>query len=299
MYLPMRFWGTSAGGTIPAPFCRCRVCENARKVGGKEIRLRSAFRIDKKIMIDIGEDFAAQAARLNDDLYDTEHFLFTHPHEDHFNYMMFWLRYVASDRPPEKPISVYFVGNSFDIVDKLLYSTPLIINKDAEYMSEKNVKFIKLDFLKWYKINDIEVMALKAHHSTAVCENGANYLIKLKNGKIMYYALDSGYYLDETFEVLKNFKLDILVGECTFPEEHIKDENGRYFCPVHMDLTSCVDTLDKLYTIGTVDEKTQIYLSHIEAKGLCHSELEEYFSKLERNYSVKIAYDGLSIDEDY
>lgn len=66
-----------------------------------------------------------------------------------------------------------------------------------------------------------------------------------------------------------------------------------------MDLTSCVDTLDRLYALGTVDEKTEIYLSHIEAKGLCHSELEEYFSKLERNYSVKIAYDGLSIDEDY
>ena len=48
MYLPMRFWGTSAGGAIPSPFCRCEVCENARKVGGKEIRLRSAFRIDKK-----------------------------------------------------------------------------------------------------------------------------------------------------------------------------------------------------------------------------------------------------------
>jgi len=63
MYMPMRFWGTSAGGSIPAAFCKCSVCENARIKGGKEVRLRSAFRIDKKIMIDIGQDFVAQAIR--------------------------------------------------------------------------------------------------------------------------------------------------------------------------------------------------------------------------------------------
>ena len=32
----MRFMGTGAGEGVPTPFCRCRVCEHARKVGGKE-----------------------------------------------------------------------------------------------------------------------------------------------------------------------------------------------------------------------------------------------------------------------
>lgn len=299
MYLPMRFWGTSAGGAIPSPFCRCEVCENARKVGGKEIRLRSAFRIDKKIMIDIGGDFIAQAIRLNDDLYDIEHFLFTHPHEDHFNYLMFWLRNNAALKHPEKPMNVYFTGDSYNILDKFLYSTPVIIDKDADYLSEKNVKFVKLEFGKWYKIDNIEIMPLKGKHGTTVTENAANYLVKLKNGKLMYYALDSGYYHEETFDILKNYKLDILIGECTFPRENPKRPDGEYACPVHMDLISCVDTLDRLFENGTIDEKTDIYLTHIEAKGLNHAELEEYFAKLDRKYSAKIAYDGLSIDEQY
>ena len=299
MYLPMRFWGTGAGGAIPTPFCKCEVCENARKVGGKEIRLRSAFRIDKKIMIDIGGDCVAQAIRLNDDLYDVEHFLFTHPHEDHFNYLMFWLRYNAACKHSEKPMNVYFVGDSYNIVDKFLYSTPLIVDKDAGYMSDKNVKFVKLDFGKRYKINDIEVMPLKAKHGTTVTENGANYLVKLKNGKMMYYALDSGYYLEETFDILKDYKLDILIGECTFPVERPKRADGEYECPVHMDLTSCVDTLDRLFASGTIDENTEIYLSHIEGRVHNHAQLEEYFSKLDRKYSVTVAYDGLSVDETY
>lgn len=299
MYQPLRFWGTSAGGAIPTPFCKCKVCENARKVGGKEVRLRSAFRIDKKIMIDIGEDFVAQAINLEDDLYDVEHFLFTHPHTDHFNYKMFWLRKIAAEKSPEHPVNVYFVDDSFDIIDKFLFSTPMLINKDAEFLNEKNVKFIKLDYYKWYKINDIEVMALKGHHNTGVSKVSANYLIKLKDERLMYYALDSGYYLEETFEALKKFKLDILVGECTFPEKIPKNENGEYWCDVHMDLTSCEDTLDKLYENGTIDDNTKVYLSHIEAKGLNHKELEEYFSSLNKKYSINIAYDGLSIDENY
>ncbi len=294
MFKPMRFWGTSAGGSIPAPFCKCDVCENARKVGGKEVRLRSAFRIDEKIMLDIGEDYVAQAIRLEDDLASVEHFLFTHTHGDHFNNTMFWLRYVASAMPPKKPINVYFADKAYDILKR----PPLVEFKDAEYMSEKNVKFIKLEFNKWYKIENIEIMPLRGHHHTRVEDNSANYLIKLKNGKLMYYALDSGYYLDETFEILKNYKLDILVGECTFPEE-LSEHGKEPWCDVHMDLISCTDTLDKLYENGTIDENTDVYLSHIEAKGLNHNGLEKYFSSLGRKYKTKIAYDGLSIDEKY
>ena len=70
MYKPLRFWGTSGGTGVPSPFCKCPVCENARNVGGKEFRSRSAFRIDKKVMIDIGEDYVSTAAKLQDELYE-------------------------------------------------------------------------------------------------------------------------------------------------------------------------------------------------------------------------------------
>ena len=45
--LIMQFLGTGAAEGIPSPFCRCRVCENARKVKGKEILLRKAYKEPK------------------------------------------------------------------------------------------------------------------------------------------------------------------------------------------------------------------------------------------------------------
>ena len=290
MYKPMRFWGTSAGGSIPVPFCKCPVCENARIKGGKEIRLRSAFRIDKKIMIDIGQDFVAQAIRLEDDLSDVEHFLITHTHGDHFNPAMFWLRSVSAAQPPQNIINVYLTDDAFDCVEKFMVDEPTYHTNSEKYYENRKVVFKKLEFYNTYKINNIEVTPLKGAHHTSNEKNSANFLIKLADGKMMYYALDSGYYLGETFDYLKSIKLDILVGECTFPEVDSSDA-----CPVHMDVTSCIKTLDMLYLNNTIDWKTQIYLSHIEAKGMNHEQLENFFDNLDRNYCVKIAYDGLSI----
>ena len=242
-------------------------------------------------MLDIGEDFSAQAIRLGEDLSEVEHFLITHTHGDHFNTTMFWLRTVTAE-PQENNIYVYLTEDAFDYVEKFMQGVPSYISENEKYYESYKVIFKKLEFYRTYKINDIEVTPLKGAHGTENEKNAANFLITLKDGQVMYYALDSGYYLDETFERLKNVHLDILVGECTFPEV-----NSRYACPVHMDITSCVATLDKLYDNGTIDENTRVYLSHIEAKGLNHEELEKYFGKLDRNYSVSIAYDGLSIEK--
>ena len=279
MYKPMRFWGTSGGAGVPSPFCRCFVCENARKVGGKEIRHRSAFRIDKKVMIDTGADFVTQAARFQDDLFDIEHILITHTHGDHFNERIMWSRVVGA-KMPETTMTIYFVDDAHKIVDRL----PI----------EGNVRFEKLEFGKTYNISGMEVTPLRGVHNTAIEKNSANYLIKLADGRIMYYGVDSGYYLDETFEFLKNYKLDIFITECTYPRERPIEES----VPSHMDLSRCVENLDTLYENGTIDESTKIFATHIDCKGKNHAQLEEYFANLDRGYKVIVAYDGMSIDED-
>ena len=53
----MKFLGTGAGEGIPNPFCTCRICEYARKHGGKDIRTRSSFMLDRHTIIDMGADF--------------------------------------------------------------------------------------------------------------------------------------------------------------------------------------------------------------------------------------------------
>ena len=130
MYKPLRFWGTSGGTGVPSPFCKCPVCENARNVGGKEFRSRSAFRIDKKVMLDIGEDYVSTAAKLQDDLYDVEHFLFTHTHSDHFNWRFFWSRRIGANMPTT-PVNVYFAEEAYDYICEK-YSWDTVARKTLE-----------------------------------------------------------------------------------------------------------------------------------------------------------------------
>ena len=279
MYKPMRFWGTSGGTGVPSPFCKCSVCENARHVGGKEIRHRSAFRIDKKVMIDTGEDFVVQAARFQDDLADIEHFLITHTHGDHFNKKVIWSRRVGA-LMPTTILNLYFVDEAYNITETL----------------EKDPKVVchKLEFGKTYKISDMEVTPLKGIHSTNIEKYSANYLIKFADGRLMYYGVDTGYYIDETFDFLKKYNLNIFISECTYPRERPIEES----ISTHMDVSRCVENMDKLYENGTIDKDTTIYVTHIDCRGMNHAQLEEYFDKLDRGYKVNVAYDGLSIDED-
>lgn len=277
MYKPLRFWGTSGGTGVPSPFCKCDVCENARLIGGKEFRSRSAFRINKKVMIDIGEDYVSTAAKLQDELYDVEHFLFTHTHSDHFNSRFFWSRRVGA-KMPEHPVNVYFADEAFDYIFE-------------KYGAIDNVFIKKLEFGKTYKICDMEITPLKGMHSTEFEKFSANYLVKLHDGRLLYYGVDSGYYIDETFDILKNYKIDIFISECTYPRERPIEESVAN----HMDLSRCVENFDKLYENGTIDKDTKIYITHIDCRGKNHSQLEEYFANLEREYKVIVAYDGLSV----
>ena len=273
----LRFWGTSGGTGVPSPFCRCAVCENARKVGGKEFRSRSAFRINDKIMIDIGADYVSTAAKLNDDLYDVEHFLFTHTHSDHFNDRLFWSRRIGANMP-KHPVNIYFSEESYDYIL-------------TTYGSEVNANFIKLEYGKKYHIDNVDIIPLRGMHSTDNEKYSANYLVKLEDGRMLYYGVDSGYYIDETFEFLKNYKLDIFISECTYPRERPIEES----VPNHMDLSRFVENADKLFENGTIDADTLIYATHIDCRGLNHAQLEDYFVNLNRKYKVNVAYDGLSI----
>ena len=44
----IQFLGTAAAEGIPALFCKCRVCQNALAVRGKEIKTRSQAIVDGK-----------------------------------------------------------------------------------------------------------------------------------------------------------------------------------------------------------------------------------------------------------
>jgi phosphoribosyl 1,2-cyclic phosphate phosphodiesterase len=208
--------------------------------------------------------------------------LFTHTHSDHFFRETPLFRTFAEERKHTAVLNMYFSPEAYTLAEKL-YSG------EAPCYSEDFIRLHRLDYYNSYTISDYTVVPLKGRHTTADESVSANYLIYLPEGKTMYYALDSGYFYEETFEYLQDKHLDVLVLECTYPIEHKGEQN-------HMDLTTVCATLDELYRRHTIDADTTVYLSHICGYGKTHSEIEQYWENKNTPCKIIVAYDGLTID---
>ena len=253
----MQFLGTGAGEGVPTPFCRCAVCENARKVKGKEIRLRSCFRLSEQVLIDFGPDILAACAHQGVDLYEVSHILVTHTHSDHFQLSNLFLKPMIT-RSNKQKLHLYFTGDSIDILkaaDGLRFD-----GKDdffTEFL-EQHVVITQLTFWEPGTVGDYQVTPIKGSHHAHYEKNSANYLLGLPDGRQMLYALDTGYYSDETLEFLRGKQLDLLVIEATFGSA---DRGDRPYS--HLDVRSVNYLLDVLYQQGTLSAATKVYLSHI------------------------------------
>ena len=287
----MKFYGTSAAQGTPSPFCRCEGCENARKTGGKEIRRRSMFRLSEHISLDLGAD-ASQLAIEFGDFYALQHVLVTHTHEDHLAHMMMNIRNMSTVITPE-PLNFYFTDKAYDIVDFYRNSAPIIKGRTAELEERGIVAFHRLEFGQSYKIDDITVKPFKGNHKGNMKENCANYLIDLPCGKRLFYGLDTGWYLDETFAALENAQIDIFIGECTFG---LKADRERH-PDNHMDAASDMLLFDELIARRAVTPQTKVYLTHINHFS-SHADLEAFFAVAKTPFDspVTIAYDGMELD---
>ncbi len=54
--MKLQYLGTAAAEAIPAIWCNCEVCQNARKMRGKDIRTRSQVLINEDLMVDFPPD---------------------------------------------------------------------------------------------------------------------------------------------------------------------------------------------------------------------------------------------------
>ena len=78
------FLGTAAAEGYPGIFCNCANCNEARALGGQNLRFRSALLVNDDLLIDFGPDLLASAQRFNRNLSLVTTGLVTHAHPDHF-----------------------------------------------------------------------------------------------------------------------------------------------------------------------------------------------------------------------
>ncbi len=273
------YLGTAAAEGIPGLFCKCRFCENARKSGGKEIRLRSGAVIDGRLMIDFSPDIYISSQRAGISLAEIGDIVFTHSHPDHCN---------AYDLRNRGRGYCYFNGQE----EKLhTYGNEAVGDKITLALKGNFERYgVDFTFIKpfvQYSIGGYTVTPLTVAHAD---ENAYIYLIE-DGKKRMLYGNDTGIFPDETFEYLKGKYCNLVSLDCTMGYQD--KECG------HMGFSANLKVKQKLLDNKTADEKTVFVCHHFSHNGLCAPDVDltyDRFSQMVNPHGFVISYDGMKIE---
>ncbi len=267
------FLGTAAAEGWPGIFCECEYCEKARELKSKNIRTRSSIIIDRKYKVDLPPDTYWHTVKYGLNLSKIEHLFITHSHADHFDFseLYFYFEPFAHFKNKERYLNIYGNKNVFEIISNLI-------------KEKKNGQFIiphLLEVFKKYEAGDMEFYPVLADHEPK--ETSLNFIFKYKNRTILH-GYDTGWYPDNTWEFIKDFKFDIVIMDCT---------NGILdFEKYHLGIKGVIKVKEKLLKYGCLKEKFRFVATHFSHNGkLLYSELEKIFKK----EKIEVAYDGKKI----
>jgi phosphoribosyl 1,2-cyclic phosphate phosphodiesterase len=285
------FLGTGAAEGIPAVYCRCPYCARVRERGGRDLRTRSALRIGERYQIDFNADTASQIQQEKLDLFALEHILITHTHDDHFQFEEIVKKSLALVKN-ENPLHVYLSVPAKLYFDSIVHVFTAQLEDEADEATFWACYPVHaLQFFERYSIGELEVETVKGSHAAeGEKQYSLNYLIRLPDGRRLLYAVDTGYYLEETWKFLRGRHVEILIMDCTEAgrtqgeERPFAHHNGRSF----------LGTLERMRSIGFIDGDTRIFATHIQPhQGLFHEEIQRFFDQ--SPFAVTVAYDGLRI----
>ena len=248
--------------------------------------------LDERTMIDMSADYFSQAITQNVSFAKVEHLLLTHMHDDHLNPMFFWERSVR-DGEGYSPLNVYCSDEAESYFPEFYFAAKGVGSPDFV----KDVTIHPLQRGRTYSIGDYTVTPLHGRHATDFEKTSTNYLLE-KNSKKLYYALDSGYFLDETFDALAGQQLDLMIMECTrayYDPQTMQPRSVHSMKAGHNDLALCIKTLDRLLEIGGITPNTRIILTHISAFEVTHEEFCNLVTHLDKPYRLEVAYDGMEV----
>lgn len=277
--MKLKFLGTGSCEGVPALFCKCKGCVTARERGGKNIRTRSQAVVDNKILIDFPADTYMHMINGNVDLVNIHTILLTHAHEDHL---------VPSELRMRDSNKFCYGGE--ECQDLVVYSSSASgkvltdnLGDETAYKSHRVKNKVVVPFIP-LEIEGYTIIPIKASHAFEL--DSYNYIIK-KDGKSLLYAVDTGYFLDETWEYLENNEkcFDTVVLESSF-----LDAPG---VKTHMGIPDNIKVRERLLEKGLANENTKFYLTHMSHY---RSPLQEETENRVRPLGFNVAYDNLEVE---
>ena len=267
--------GTAAAEAMPAVFCNCEVCKEARRLGGKNIRTRSQTLINDDLLIDLPADTYFHFLTNGIEGDRVKNLLVTHSHGDHL--------YAGELEMRHSPFA-------HDMLEKTLgvYGGADVVRKIAEVPNVKNVDVNRIKAYQPTAVGDYTVTALPARHMDDPADEPFIYVIQGKDATLLY-AHDTGFFYEEVLDYIEKEKLyfDCISFDCTNVFLSFSDKGG------HMGIDNIQRLNARLEAIGASDEKTVKIINHFSHNGNpIHHILEEAV----REYGWLVAYDGMQTE---
>ncbi len=281
--MKLQYLGTAAAEGIPALFCKCERCVQARKRGGKNIRTRSQAIIDGKLLIDFPADTYYHSLLYGIDLADIRHVLITHSHSDHLYPNDIYMRtpgFSSLGKSEEEKLHFYGANGCMRKINSYMAS--------VGFGHDEFLGIHVLEPYKEYKIGDYTVIPLEALHD--ITSAPFIYIIKDACGKTLFYANDTNYFCDKVWEYLEksNIRFDLVSIDCT--DANISER--RYIG--HMNLSENIQVRERLIAMGRADEKTVFCSNHFSHNG--DDVLYEDFSVLAEKNGFLTSFDGMTVE---
>ncbi len=265
------FLGTAAAEGYPGIFCSCDSCNEARILGGKNIRLRSALLVNEDLLIDFGPDLLASAQRFSLNLWNVTTGLVTHAHMDHFFMGNLEMRVDAfTGRRPPPTLHLY---GPRDVA--------AIMGQESHDLALMHLESYTVHAFDEWETNGYKISAYRAHHAVGSLE-ALFYSVDDGNHAILY-ATDTGRFTEDTRKALVGRSFNVVVLEETLGV-------GEY--DQHLGFESFLEQVRWIRSEGLIRPGGRVIAHHFSHSGNpLHAELEAIFHP----HDVEAAYDGMEV----
>ncbi|MBE6583548.1 MAG: MBL fold metallo-hydrolase [Ruminococcaceae bacterium] len=161
----------------------------------------------------------------------------------------------------------------------------LWVREDADIEPIDNVEIKKMKLFQKYEVREgFFVTGMVANHD--VVTSPQHFIFEI-DGKKIFYGCDGGWFINTTYNFLRDQKLDLAVLDCT-----MGDYDGDFRIGEHNGIPMIRLLLPSLKTINAIGDATEIYLSHLAPS--LHKPHDETV-RIAGEFGAKVAYDGLTV----
>ncbi|NLF18874.1 MAG: MBL fold metallo-hydrolase, partial [Lentisphaerae bacterium] len=266
--------GSAAAEAWPALFCTCEACREARRRGGRNLRRRTAYRIDCETLIDFGPDIHWQSHAFGIDMADIRRILITHSHSDHLDTVELQWRRKGFSRIGE-PLEVFANAHVFD---RIARETGLTLDQIA-------IVGHTLEPGREVVTGPYTVTPLRAQHASPD-EAALNFI--LHDGRVgALIGNDTGWWAEETWQQTAGRRLDAAIIECTYLHKDAQHRQG------HLGAEAAVAFRDRLIELEAIRPDARVVVNHFSHNGMTlHEELSDWFAP----HGIEVAYDGMTLE---